>query len=200
VLEVTRVSKDYQTPSGPIGVLSEIDLSVGPGQSISIVGPSGSGKSTLLYILGALEPPTSGTVLLDGQNPFELDDRRLSAFRNRHVGFVFQDHHLLPQCSVLENVLVPTLVARDAVDGVEQRARVLIDQVCLAPRLHHRPHELSAEAAGGWREPCAASGLVLCDEPTNLDQDSADAVASPGRLHRRQSILIVVTNLDLAQR
>jgi len=207
VLEVNRVSKDYLSPSGPIRVLSEIDLSVGPGQSISIVGPSGSGKSTLLYILGALEPPTSGTVRLDGQNPFELDDRRLAAFRNQHVGFVFQDHHLLPQCSVLENVLVPTLVARDAVDGVERRARDLIEQVGLAPRLHHRPHELS----GGEKQRVALAralvqhpGLVLCDEPTgNLDQESADAVASLlVDLHRRQqSILIVVThNLELARR
>ena len=207
MLEVNRVSKDYLSPSGPIRVLSEIDLSVGPGQSISIVGPSGSGKSTLLYILGALEPPTSGTVRLDGQNPFELDDRRLAAFRNQHVGFVFQDHHLLPQCSVLENVLVPTLVARDAVDGVERRARDLIEQVGLAPRLHHRPHELS----GGEKQRVALAralvqhpGLVLCDEPTgNLDQESADAVASLlVDLHRRQqSILIVVThNLELARR
>jgi lipoprotein-releasing system ATP-binding protein len=207
VLEVTRVSKDYQTPSGPIRVLSDIDLSVGPGQSISIVGPSGSGKSTLLYILGALEPPSSGTVLLGGQNPFELDDRRLAAFRNRHVGFVFQDHHLLPQCSVLENVLVPTLVAREAVAGVEQLALDLIEQVGLTARLHHRPHELS----GGEKQRVALAralvqhpGLVLCDEPTgNLDQESADMVSALlVDLHKRQqSILILVThNLELAQR
>ncbi len=207
MLEVTRVSKDYQTPTGPIRVLSDIDLSVGPGQSISIVGPSGSGKSTLLYILGALEPPSSGTVLLGGQNPFELDDRRLAAFRNRHVGFVFQDHHLLPQCSVLENVLVPTLVAREAVADVEQRALDLIEQVGLTARLHHRPHELS----GGEKQRVALAralvqhpGLVLCDEPTgNLDQESADTIAALlVDLHKRQqSILIVVThNLELAQR
>jgi lipoprotein-releasing system ATP-binding protein len=188
-------------------VLSEIDLSVDAGESVSIVGPSGSGKSTLLYILGALEPPSSGSVVLDGQNPFELDDRRLAAFRNRHVGFVFQDHHLLPQCSVLENVLVPTLVDREADDGIERRARDLLDQVGLAARLHHRPHELS----GGEKQRVALAralvqnpGLVLCDEPTgNLDQESADSVASLlVDLHQRQkSILVVVThNLDLAQR
>jgi lipoprotein-releasing system ATP-binding protein len=207
VLEVKHVSKDYQTPTGPIRVLSDIDLSVGPGRSVSIVGPSGSGKSTLLYILGALEPPTSGAVLLDGQNPFELDDRRLAAFRNEHVGFVFQDHHLLPQCSVLENVLVPTLVASDRRTDVGERARDLIEQVGLAARLHHRPHELS----GGEKQRVALAralvqhpDLVLCDEPTgNLDQESADAVASLlVDLHtRQQSILIVVThNLELAQR
>jgi lipoprotein-releasing system ATP-binding protein len=207
VLEVKHVSKDYPAPTGLIRVLSEIDLSVGTGESVSIVGPSGSGKSTFLYILGALEPPTSGTVLLDGQNPFDLDDRRLAAFRNRHVGFVFQDHHLLPQCSVIENVLVPTLVDRDAGDGVERRARDLLEQVGLAARLHHRPHELS----GGEKQRVALAralvqnpGLVLCDEPTgNLDQESADAVAALlVDLHQRQkSILVVVThNLDLAQR
>ncbi len=207
MLEVTRVSKNYRTPTGPIRVLSDIDLSVGPGRSVSIVGPSGSGKSTLLYILGALEPPTSGTVLLDGQDPFALDDRRLAAFRNRHVGFVFQDHHLLPQCSVLENVLVPTLVASDRKTDVGERARDLIEQVGLTARQHHRPHELS----GGEKQRVALAralvqhpGLVLCDEPTgNLDQESADAVASLlVDLHRRQqSILIVVThNLELAQR
>ena len=207
MLEVTHVSKDYPSPSGPIRVLSGIDLAVVPGQSVSIVGPSGSGKSTLLYILGALEPPSSGTVLLDGQNPFELDDRRLAAFRNRNVGFVFQDHHLLPQCSVLENVLVPTLVATDGVSDVGARARDLIDQVGLSARLHHRPHELS----GGEKQRVALAralvqhpGLVLCDEPTgNLDEESADTVAALlVDLHKRlQSILIVVThNADLAQR
>jgi lipoprotein-releasing system ATP-binding protein len=207
VLEVRHVSKDYPAPAGTIHVLSEIDLSVSAGESVSIVGPSGSGKSTFLYILGALEPPTSGTVLLDGENPFELNEPRLAGFRNRHVGFVFQDHHLLPQCSVLENVLVPTLVSRDEGDDVEGRARDLIDQVGLAGRLHHRPHELSggekqrvALARALVQQPC----LVLCDEPTgNLDQESGEVVATLlMNLHRQQrSTLIVVThNLDLADR
>jgi lipoprotein-releasing system ATP-binding protein len=207
VLEVRSVSKEYPAPLGPIRVLSEIDLSVAAGDSVSIVGPSGSGKSTLLYILGALEPPTSGSVLLNGENPFALDDRRLAAFRNRHVGFVFQDHHLLPQCSVLENVLVPTLVASKGPDDIERRARGLIDEVGLAARLHHRPHELS----GGEKQRVALARalvqqptLVVCDEPTgSLDQASADAViALLLDLHRRhRTILVVVThNLDLADR
>jgi lipoprotein-releasing system ATP-binding protein len=206
VLEVRNVSKDYPAPLGPIRVLSEIDFSVGAGDSVSIVGPSGSGKSTLLYILGALEPPTSGTVLLNGENPFALDDRRLAAFRNRHVGFVFQDHHLLPQCSVLENVLVPTLVAADDGD-VGRRARSLIDEVGLSARLHHRPHELS----GGEKQRVALARalvqqptLVVCDEPTgSLDQASADTVTTLLLdLHRRhRTMLVVVThNLDLADR
>jgi lipoprotein-releasing system ATP-binding protein len=207
VLEVKHLSKSYPAPAGTIRVLSEIDLSVAAGESVSIVGPSGSGKSTFLYILGALEPPSSGTVLLDGENPFELDERRLAAFRNHHVGFVFQDHHLLPQCSVLENVLVPTLVSRDEGDDVERRARDLIEQVGLAARLHHRPHELSggerqrvALARALVQKPC----LVLCDEPTgNLDQESGEVVATLlVDLHRQQrSTLVVVThNLDLAER
>jgi lipoprotein-releasing system ATP-binding protein len=207
VLDVRSVSKEYPAPLGPIRVLSEIDFSVAAGDSVSIVGPSGSGKSTLLYILGALEPPTSGTVLLNGENPFALDDRRLAAFRNRHVGFVFQDHHLLPQCSVLENVLVPTLVASNGHDDVERRALGLIDEVGLSPRLHHRPHELS----GGEKQRVALARalvqqptLVVCDEPTgSLDQASADIVTTLLLdLHRRhRTILIVVThNLDLADR
>lgn len=207
MLEVNGVSKEYPTPSGPLHVLSDISLSVEAGDSVSIVGPSGSGKSTLLHILGALEPPTSGTVLLDGVNPYGLNDRRLAAFRNQHVGFVFQDHHLLPQCSVLENVLVPTLVGKEKREEVERRARGLIDEVNLGGRLHHRPQELS----GGERQRVALARalvqrptLVLCDEPTgNLDHASAEVVAALLlSLHQHhQTILIVVThNLDLAGR
>ena len=206
MLEVKRVSKEYPAPDGPIRVLSEIELCVRAGDSVSIVGPSGSGKSTLLHIVGTLEPPTSGTVLLDGEDPFGLDDRRLAAFRNRRVGFVFQDHHLLPQCSVLENVLVPTFVGA-ARDDAERRARDLIDQVGLGARLHHRPQDLS----GGEKQRVALAralvqspALVLCDEPTgNLDHASAEIVTNLLLdLHRRHhTILIVVThNPNLAER
>jgi lipoprotein-releasing system ATP-binding protein len=207
VLEVRNLSKEYPTPAGQIRVLSEVNLSLSAGDSVSIVGPSGSGKSTLLYIMGALEPPTSGSVLLNGENPFELDDRRLAAFRNEQVGFVFQDHHLLPQCSVLENVLIPTLVAQDTDSSVQRRALDLLDQVGLGLRIHHRPHALS----GGEKQRVALARalvrkpqLVLCDEPTgNLDHDSTDAVATLLlELHKsQQTILVVVThNLDLALR
>jgi lipoprotein-releasing system ATP-binding protein len=188
-------------------VLSEVDLTLKTGDSVSIVGPSGSGKSTLLYILGALEPPTSGTVWLNGKNPYALDDRGLAAFRNLQVGFVFQDHHLLPQCTVLENVLIPTLMSANPDGSPIDRARDLLDRVGLGPRMHHRPHQLS----GGEKQRVALARalvqrpqLVLCDEPTgNLDHESADAVASLlMALHETQpTILIVVThNLDLAQR
>jgi lipoprotein-releasing system ATP-binding protein len=191
-------------------VLSNISLTLHSGDSVSIVGPSGSGKSTLLYILGALEPPGSGTVRLNGTNPYDLDDNGLAAFRNLQVGFVFQDHHLLPQCSVLENVLVPTFVAPDTDAGLPpapRRALELLERVGLSSRIHHRPHQLS----GGEKQRVALARalvrnpqLVLCDEPTgNLDHSAADAAATLLLdLHRaRPTILIVVThNLDLAAR
>ena len=206
VLKVENVSKDYPTPRGTLEILSDVSLTLSRGAAVSIIGPSGSGKSTLLYILGALEPPTSGAVTLDGKNPFQLKPKELAAFRNREIGFVFQDHCLLPQCSVLENVLTPTLVAETERDGVE-RARELLDQVGLSDRLDHRPAQLS----GGEKQRVALARalimkpqLLLCDEPTgNLDHNSAEAVASLLiELHRRQeTILFVVThNAELANR
>jgi len=206
MLEITRVSKSYPTPRGPLEVLSDISLVLSPGDAVAIMGPSGSGKSTLLYILGALEAPSAGTVKLDGSNPFQLPEKQLAAFRNKQVGFVFQDHCLLPQCSVMENVLVPTLVA-DSQNGAADRARRLLTQVGLDQRLDHRPAELSggeqqrvALARALIREP----RLLLCDEPTgNLDRASAETVAGMLLdLHRsQQTILIVVThNPELASK
>jgi lipoprotein-releasing system ATP-binding protein len=206
MLEVHQVSKSYSTPRGPVQILSDVSLSLSRGDAVAIMGPSGTGKSTLLYILGALEPPTSGAVTLDGRNPFELPERALAAFRNKQVGFVFQDHCLLPQCSVLENVLVPTLVA-ESKNGAEQRARQLLEQVGLKGRIDHLPGELSggeqqrvAIARALIREPL----LLLCDEPTgNLDHQSAETVASMLLdLHRsQQTILVVVThNPELASK
>ena len=204
MLEIVGVSKSYPTPRGHIEVLSNISLSLSRGDAVAIMGPSGSGKSTLLYILGALEPPSSGTITLDGRNPFALREKELAAFRNKQIGFVFQDHCLLPQCSVLENVLVPTLVAESS-NGAADRARALLSQVGLKERMDHRPAELSggeqqrvALARALIREPL----LLLCDEPTgNLDRASADTVASLLLdLHRsRQTILVLVThNPELA--
>jgi lipoprotein-releasing system ATP-binding protein len=204
MLEITRLSKSYPTPRGPLEILRDISLSFSRGDAIAIMGPSGSGKSTLLYILGAIEPPTSGTVTLEGHNPFELPEKQLAAFRNKQVGFVFQDHCLLPQCSVLENVLVPTLVA-ESQNGAADRARTLLAKVGLQERIDHRPAELSggeqqrvAVARALIREPL----LLLCDEPTgNLDRASAESVAGMLLdLHRsQQTILIVVThNPELA--
>jgi lipoprotein-releasing system ATP-binding protein len=206
VLTVENVSKDYPTPRGPLRVLSDVSLSLEKGAAISIMGPSGSGKSSLLYIMGALEPPTQGRIILNGQNPFELNDKQLAAFRNKQIGFVFQDHCLLPQCSVLENVLTPTLVSIDGADATT-RARELLEQVGLGDRLDHKPGELS----GGEKQRVSlARGLItkpqllLCDEPTgNLDHKSAEVVASLLlELHKlQQTILVVVTHsAELAAR
>jgi lipoprotein-releasing system ATP-binding protein len=203
VLIARDVSKTYPTPRGDLPVLRHVSLSVDRGGAAAIMGPSGSGKSTLLYILGSLDAPSSGTVTLDGQDPFALGERAQAAFRNKRIGFVFQDHSLLPQCSVLENVLAPTLVApaneREAARD-ETRARELLTQVGLADRLDHRPGELSggekqraAIARALIREPL----LLLCDEPTgNLDRASADTVAALLLdMHKRlHTILIVVTH------
>jgi len=199
VLVVENLTKEYRTPRGALPILSDVSLRLGRGDAVAVMGPSGSGKSTLLYIVGALEPPTSGAVTLDGQNPFSLGERQLATFRNREVGFLFQDHCLLPQCSVLENVLAPTLVARGG-EQYGERARALLEEVGLSERIHHRPSELS----GGEKQRAALARalvmrptLLLCDEPTgNLDEKAAERVASLLlELHRAQeTILVVVTH------
>ena len=205
MLEVRNLIKEYPMPGKQLRVLSDVNLALNRGAAVSITGPSGSGKSTLLYILGALEPPTSGTVLLEDRNPFQLDEGALAAYRNKQVGFVFQDHHLLPQCTVLENVLIPTLVAQKD-DSAQMRAKDLLRQVGLSDRISHRPHELS----GGEKQRVALARalimqplLLLCDEPTgNLDRASAETVMTLlFDLHKkRQSVLIFVThNMDIAQ-
>ena len=205
MLKVENVSKDYPTPRGPLRIVSDVSLTLARGDAVSIMGPSGSGKSTLLYMIGALEPPSSGTITLDGQNPFQLKQKELASFRNKQIGFIFQDHCLLPQCSVLENVLTPTLVS--ATNQSEDRALELLKLVGLADRLDHRPAQLS----GGEKQRVALARalvtkpqLLLCDEPTgNLDHKSAEVVASLLlELHRKQeTILIVVTHsAELAAR
>ncbi len=200
MLRVDNVSKAYDTPRGPLSVLAGVNLALAAGEAAAIMGPSGSGKSTLLYLLGAMEPPSSGTITLDGRNPFELDAAALAAFRNEQIGFVFQDHCLLPQCTVLENVLIPTLVASSRSGDDVERATRLIDRVGLADRMDHRPAALS----GGERQRAAIARalirqprLLLCDEPTgNLDRQSADSVAALLLdLHRaQQTILVIVTH------
>ena len=205
-LRVADLRKRY--PSGPreIVVLDGVTLELAPGEALAITGPSGSGKSTFLHIVGALEPPGAGKVELGGIDPWSLAPVELARFRNREVGFVFQDHHLLPQCTVLENVLIPTLVAGGAAAS-EPRARELLDRVGLSDRLHHRPAELS----GGERQRAAVAralihgpALLLCDEPTgNLDAASAALVSALLLdLHRDlRNILIVVTHsAELAAR
>lgn len=206
MLDASSLVKEYPTPAGPLRVLDDVSFTLEAGERAALVGPSGSGKSSLLYILGGLEPPTTGTVTLDGRNPYMLNPVQLAAFRNRDVGFVFQDHCLLPQCTVLENVLVPTLVG-EADGEAPQRAQKLLTEVGLGERLHHRPGQLS----GGEKQRVAIARalirrpkLLLCDEPTgNLDADTADIVAELLLdLHSREAnLLVVVThNAALASR
>ena len=199
MLQVSDLTKEYPTARGPLRVLSHVSLEMQPGDAAAITGPSGTGKSSLLYVLGGLEPPTSGSLSLDGTDPYTLAPDKLAAFRNKSVGFVFQDHCLLPQCTVLENVLIPTLVAPDPARDTA-RARDLIQSVGLADRIDHRPAALS----GGERQRVAIARalirqprLLLCDEPTgNLDRAAADNVAAILlELHRaQQTILVVVTH------
>jgi lipoprotein-releasing system ATP-binding protein len=201
MLEASHLSKTYAAAAGDLTVLRDVSFRLSPGDSACVMGPSGSGKSTLLYILGGLEPPSSGSVMVNGVNPYSLKAEALAAFRNKDVGFVLQDHCLLPQCTVLENVLVPTLVG-EADPSAPERARALLGEVDLGERLHHRPAELS----GGEKQRAAIARalirkpqLLLCDEPTgNLDADTAASVADLlVTIHaRQQAIMIVVTHSD----
>jgi lipoprotein-releasing system ATP-binding protein len=206
MLKAESIHKRFPSRAGELTVLRDVSLTLDAGESVVIVGPSGSGKSTLLNILGTLEPPTEGRVLLDGCDPFSLPPQELARFRNRSVGFVFQDHHLLPQCSVLENVLLPTLTQKRDEDA-EARARDLLERVGLAQRLDHRPAELS----GGEKQRVAIARalinrpqLVLADEPTgNLDRKTGERVAALlAELHRAEGrILLLVTHSEpLAER
>ncbi|MDP7132751.1 MAG: ABC transporter ATP-binding protein [Planctomycetota bacterium] len=198
-LSVNSLSKSFETRAEPLHILNEVTFELSLGESLAVMGPSGSGKSTLLHILGTLEPPSRGEVRMEGNDPFELDDAGLAAFRNGTIGFVFQEHHLLPQCSTLENVLLPTIVA-DAKSDHEKRARELLENVGLSDRIEHRPAELS----GGERQRVAIARalinepkLLLCDEPTgNLDRVNAEAV---GKLfldicEQHNTAMVVVTH------
>jgi lipoprotein-releasing system ATP-binding protein len=199
-LVVEHIVKEFPTPGEPLRVLTDVSLTLRRGESLAIQGPSGSGKSTLLSILGTLEPPTSGRVRLSGQDPFELDEAALALFRIRQIGFVFQEHYLLPQCTVLENVLVPFLADGVATHIDEQHAQQLLDRVGLAERLDHRPAELS----GGERQRAAIARalvreptLLLADEPTgNLDRTTAQAITELMLEMQAEAntVLVVVTH------
>lgn len=207
-LVVEGIAKEYPTPAEPLVVLRDVSFQMDPGEALAITGPSGCGKSTLLYILGSLEKPTSGTFHLGSDEPAGMTGDQLSTYRNQRIGFIFQDHHLLPQLTALENVLVPSLAQpRTDPAAIQDRARRLIDRVGMTNRANHLPAELS----GGERQRVAIAralihrpALLLADEPTgNLDRNRADEVANL-LLELRQeenSILIVVTHsMELAER
>jgi lipoprotein-releasing system ATP-binding protein len=206
-LVVENVVKEFPTRAEPLVVLRGASLSLSAGENLAILGPSGSGKSTLLYIIGTLDRATSGRVEVQGQDVTKLDEPQLADFRNQRIGFVFQDHHLLPQCSLLENVLLPTIANGAAQPQAIERAKMLLDRVGLSGRLDHRPAELS----GGERQRAAIAralirgpSLLLADEPTgNLDRTSA---ATVGQLlldmqRTEKTMLVVVTHSqELASR
>jgi len=210
LLQLIEVSRRFDAVQSAehLDVLRGITLEIARGESLAIIGPSGSGKSTVLNIIGTLDRPTSGRVLLDGKDLSQLDDTELAAVRNQQIGFVFQAHYLLPQCTVLENVLVPTLAGKSVSRaGAEQRAKQLLERVGLGQRLGHRPGQLS----GGERQRVAVvralinqPKLLLADEPTGaLDRASAQELAQLlVDLNRERGVtLVVVTHaLDLAHR
>lgn len=207
-LVVEQLVKQYPTPTTPLVILNEITLALSLGENLAIVGPSGSGKSTLLQIIGTLDRPTSGQLRLLGETPFSLSEAELAKFRNRRIGFVFQDHYLLPQLTALENVLIPRLADGPAEADAVQQAEALLDRVGLGERKYHRPAELS----GGERQRVAIARalvnqpqLLLADEPTgNLDPTTAGEMAD--LLFELQqgaeppTMMIVVTHSDVLAR
>ena len=206
-LKVLDLHKEFDLQHNAVRVLDGVSFDAEPGETIVVTGPSGSGKSTLLHILGTLEPPTSGSVQIDSRSPFDLPERELARFRNQTIGFVFQEHHLLPQYSVMENVLLPTMAASAAAAGKAERARELLDRVGLSHRVEHRPGQLS----GGERQRVAIARalinqprILLCDEPTgSLDTATAGQISDVlFDLHEREGMLLLVVthNLELAAR
>lgn len=179
-LVVANLVRNFVSGDRTLNVLRGVDFELARGDAVAVTGPSGSGKSTLLYIIGTLDVPTSGTVRVLNQNPFELTTAALAKYRNENIGFVFQDHHLLPQCTVLDNVLIPTLAGNGAGETEAARARALLDRVGLGERMSHLPAQIS----GGERQRVAVCralinqpGLLLADEPTgNLDRETAESV------------------------
>jgi len=203
-LVVEHIRKEFETPERPLVVLRDVSLTLAPAETIAIMGPSGAGKSTLLNIIGSLDKPTSGRVLLNNLDVSALAGADLARFRSKSIGFVFQDHHLLPQCTAVENVMLPT-VPLGRVEDAPARAKELLDRVGLSDRLHSFPAQLS----GGERQRVAIARammnhplLLLCDEPTgNLDHETAQRVASLFvELAKEECVmlLIVTHNLDIA--
>ena len=204
VLKLENVHKQYESADrDPVPVLRGISLTVQRGDSLAIVGPSGSGKSTLLNILGSLDSPTRGSIRLDGEELAHLPEQKLAAIRSQKIGFVFQSHHLLPQCSVLENILVPTLAATGrAPASALERAKQLLERVGLEHRVDHRPAQLSGgecQRVAVVRALINRPSLILADEPTGaLDHSTAESLADLlVELNRDEHVtLIVVTHSE----
>lgn len=208
MIEAKNVSKVFETPGEDLRVLDGLDMSVGDGETAAVIGPSGSGKTTLLNILGALDRPTEGSVVIGGRDVGQLSETDASAFRNRSLGFIFQQHYLLPQLSVLENVLVPRLAGgwEESAATTEERARELLDRVGLGERLGHLPYQLS----GGEKLRTAVARalvnrpkLVLADEPTgSLDPQSTGMVADlllTMNAEQGVTLVVVTHNHELAR-
>ena len=207
LLRISKICKSFEHIHHTVSVLQDVSFEVVQCQSLVMTGPSGSGKSTLLHLIGALDKPSSGEIEINGTSLLNLSELELAKFRNQMIGFVFQDHHLLPQYSVLENVLIPTMAFKNMSPNSQKRAIDLLEKIGLSDRISHRPAELS----GGERQRVAIAralinqpSIILCDEPTgNLDHATANTVTSLlFDLHQtEQNILVVVThNQDLEHR
>lgn len=206
-VSLTELTKDFTGAAGQLSILRNVDLSLNRGDALAVTGPSGSGKSTLLYIVGLLDELTAGNIKVLDCDPTSMSESDLAKFRNEHIGFIFQDHHLLPQCTVLENVLIPLLAGKGVDDAAEKRAQELLERVGLADRVTHRPAQLS----GGERQRVAVCRalinqpeILLADEPTgNLDRTTADSVGDLLlELSREQNVLLICVthSTELASR
>lgn len=207
VLKAKDIYRGFQTGAGILDVLMGVDLEVSQGEIVAIIGPSGSGKSTLLHILGTLDRPDQGSVNLDSTEVFSLNDKELAHFRNRAIGFVFQFHHLLPEFSALENVMMPKLIARENPIQIRDKAADILKKVGLADRVDHKPGELS----GGEQQRVAVARalinnpkIVIADEPSgNLDRSSAESLhdlITELKNTINQTFILATHNLELAQR
>ncbi|MCJ7458250.1 MAG: ABC transporter ATP-binding protein [candidate division Zixibacteria bacterium] len=207
VLEAKGVFRSFQTGTVILDVLKGVDLEIYQGEIVALIGPSGSGKSTLLHILGVLDRPDKGSVNLDTVEVFSLNDKELAHLRNRTVGFVFQFHHLMPEFSALENVMMPKLIAGEGIKSIENKAMELLDEVGLKDRKDHKPGELS----GGEQQRVAVARalindpkIVIADEPSgNLDRNTAESLHNlilELNRSRNQTFVLATHNLELAQR
>lgn len=207
VLEAKGVFRSFQTGSVILDVLKGVDLEIYQGEIVALIGPSGSGKSTLLHILGAIDRPNKGSVNLDCIEVFSLNDKELAHLRNRTVGFVFQFHHLMPEFSALENVMMPKLIAGEGIKNIENKAMELLNEVGLKDRRDHKPGELS----GGEQQRVAVARalindpkIVIADEPSgNLDRNTAESLHNlilELNRSRNQTFVLATHNLELAQR